>query len=419
MALLLPGCAGGESTSAEPTAAARQLAADCDAVVRRLLAIGQGYLDSIDTSRATDPTTGSAADEQPADDADADVAERSEEFRRALTDLRAYAGQSGCDPERFQDRFSQGLAALATGGPVARAVQQQLVADAAGRRAPTGELASGDDLASAVAATASGGTVRLQAGTFELADALVLLRGVTITGAGRDATTLVSAAGDAVLVLTGEPVALRGMTVRTGGDDPGSVVTGGPGAEVTIDEVRISGGVSSETGEGAGVLMAEGPGGQEGPRRRTTLRMTDSELTGNGGAGLLASGEQRVELDRVTASDNGLCGLCFVGRSDGTVQETTVTGSPAGVLIGGAARPVLRTTTVTGGEVGVQVLGTAAPELDRVTVAGSSRAGVVWGDTATGVARGTTCRDVPFPLVVGPDAAPTVEGDGCPVARGQ
>lgn len=44
--------------------------------------------------------------------------------------------------------------------------------------------------AAAVAAAARGATVQLSAGTFELTDTLALLRGVTLRGAGRDATVL-------------------------------------------------------------------------------------------------------------------------------------------------------------------------------------------------------------------------------------
>jgi len=79
----------------------------------------------------------------------------------------------------------------------------------------------------------------------------------------------------------------------------------------------------------------------------------------------------------------------------------------------------VRGVTVRGGEVGVQVLGTSSPELDGVTVVGASRAAVVWGDTASGSARRTTCTDVPFGIVVGPQAAPALDANDCRLARGQ
>lgn len=396
-----------------------ELGADCDAKVDSVLAVGQRYLDSIDGLRAPDPAADTGrptVTPSPGEGA----AERSAQFRDALADVRRHAASVGCDADRFQARFRSGLSELNASGPVSRAVQQQLLADADGRTRLPGPLPAGGDLAAAVASTDAGGTLRLEPGTYRLDDVLVLLRGVTLEGAGRDATTIESAAGAAVVVLTDEPVALRGLTVRTSGTQPGTVVTAGPGADLLLSGARVSGGVVGPDGQdGLGVLMAAGEGGQTGPRRRTTLRADDVDVAGNGGGGVLLSGEHRLEATALSVTGNGVCGLCFVGLSDGVAADSVVEGSPAGVLVGGGARPVLRSLDVRGGEVGVQVLGTAAPELDNVRVEGASRASVVFADSATGVVRGATCTGSEFGLVVGPSAAPTVEGEGCQLARGQ
>lgn len=415
-ALALTGCSSGAEDEAASSPSARPGA--CEDAVAALLASGQQYLDSLggDAASPSAPASPRAtATDEP------DPTERGDRFATALADLQRHADQVGCDAAELQDRLVGGLRELRAGGPVAEAVQARLAAQLAGARPSQAPLTPGDDVVAALAAAPDGGTVRLGAGRFDLDDGLVLLRGVTLEGAGRDATVL-AAGGEAgtVLVLTGEPVTVRGLALEHVGAVPASVLTAGPGASLVLEQVRASGAVAEpEGGGGAGVLMSAGAGGQTGATRRTTVRMTDVVVSGNGSAGVLVNGDHRVELVRVVATGSSTCGVCLLGTSDGTVQESEVADNAAGVVVAGAARPVVRGVTVRGGEVGVQVLGTSSPELDGVTVAGASRAAVVWGDTASGSARRTTCTDVPFGIVVGPQAAPTVEDNTCALARGQ
>jgi hypothetical protein len=201
------------------------------------------------------------------------------------------------------------------------------------------------------------------------------------------------------------------------------VLSAAPGATLDLASVRASGAVAVPVadggGGGAGVLLSAGPGGQTGATRRTTLRMEDACARGQRVGRPARDRGAPVEVTGLRAAGNGDCGVLLPRFSDGTLVDAELDGNGAGVLVGGRAAPVVRGGTASGGEVGVQVLGTSRPELDGLTVRGASRAGLVWGDSATGVARGTTCTDVPFGIVVGPQAAPTVEGDGCQVARGQ
>jgi hypothetical protein len=411
-ALLLAACgdAAEPDAGATPTA---QVEADCRAAVDTLLATTQRYLDSIGGTTATGGTEPPA----PADDA----AEAEEEFTSALSNVRSYAGSLGCDPERFRDDLAAGLQQLTAGGPVANAVLLQLQADAAGTPQPA-TVAPGADLAAAVAAAPPDGVVSLEPGEHVLEETLVLLRGVTLRGAGRDATTVRSAAaGGVLLVLTGEAVALEELTLARSGDQPGPVLSAAPAATLALTGARVTGARADAEGVGGiGVLMAAGAAGQVGPTRRTSLRFTDSEAVDNAVAGVVVAGEHRAEVAGAVLDRSGQCGICFIDTSDGTVADSRFTGNAAGLVVAGQARPAVTGGTVSGGEVGIQVLDRAAPQVDGVTVSGSARAAFLFADASTGTVRGSTCTDVPFGIVVGPQAAPEIgENTGCPLARGE
>lgn len=414
--VLVAACDRGPTEEELADAAEARRATDCAAAVDSLLGVTQRYLDSIEGSSAT-------SDAEPGDDraADADAAAAdSEQFTDALGNIRGYAADLGCDPEVFQDDLSEGLERLTAGGPVARAVLLQLQAEDSGS-ATKPSLAPGDDVAAAVAAAPSGATVELGPGTHELSDTLVLLRGVTLRGAGRDATVLQSPApGGVVLVLTGEPVALHDLAVTHAGDAPGPAVSGGPAASLSITGARISGArADAEGAGGVGVLMAAGVGGQTGPVRRTSLQVTDTEIVDNEVAGFVVAGEHRADIAGTTVVRSGQCGVCFLGTSDGTVADSRFADNAAGVVVGSDAKPAVQGNEINGGEVGIQVIDRAAPEITGNTVTGSARAALIWTDTAAGRVDGNRCIDVEFGIVVGSTAAPFLAENDCRVARGE
>lgn len=411
LAVLLAGCSDDSATSSSQPTASR-LAADCAAAVDSILTTTQGYLGSIDAANASaspGPTP------SPAED---DLASVQAEYQRAVSDVQAYAASLGCDPREFAADVAEGLRELRAGGPVARAVLLQIRSQA--DPVPSGPVPPGSDLALAVAAAEPGATVQLSAGEYVVDETLTLLRGVKLVGAGRDATTLRSSAAEGtVLVLTADDVTLEALTL-TRGDAPGSVVSAAPTASLSVVDARISGARSvPEGGGGVGVLMSAGAGGQLGATRRTTLRMSGSELVDNAVAGLVVAGEHRVDVAGSSFVRDGTCGVCFLDTADGVLADSAFDGSSAGVVVSGSARPVIRGGSVAGGEVGLQVLEGAAPDFDGVAVRGSSRAAVLFGDRATGSARRLTCSEVPYGIVVGPQAAPTLEDNDCQLARGQ
>ncbi len=414
--LILPACQGTSPDDDRVAAAEARKAADCAAAVDSLLFVTQAYLDGVGSTSAS-----SGAAPSPSVGPSADPEAEQEQFARALRDIRGYASRRGCDQEQFQSQLTEGLAALSTGGPVARAVLLQLQADTAAAARPAGPLQPGDDVAAAVAAAASGATVQLSAGTFELTDTVAMLRGVTLRGAGRDATVLqTGAAGGALLVLTGEPVILQDLNIRRTGDFPGPVLSAAPVAALELTSVRITGARADADGVGGvGILMSAGSGGQTGPTRRVSLRVTDSEILDNAVAGVVIAGEHRAEIVRTVIERSGQCGVCYLDISDGQVRDSRFTDNAAGIVAGGDARPRIEASSVTGGEVGVQAIDRAAPHVTGSTVTAAARAAFVWTNSATGRLDGNRCVDVEFGIVAGPSSAPLLGENDCQVARGE
>lgn len=407
-------CSG--SSGGGDRAAADRKAADCNGSATSMLTVTQRYLDGLETTSRTGTTA-------PGPSPTADTADHSDQqqFAEAIRNIRAYATSHGCDPVAFQQVLSSGLQRLRTGGPVARAVLLQLRGPARNKAPGSAALRPGDDLASAVASAPSGSTVVLGAGTFVVDDTIAVLRGVTLRGAGRDRTRLQSAvAGGPVLVLTSEQVTFEDLTLLRTGTVPGPVVSAGPAATLVLRGARVSGARADAQGRGGiGVLMSGGPGGQTGPRRRTSLTVLDSELLDNAVAGVVVGGEHRARIERTLLARSGQCGVCFLGTSDGVVTHSRFVDNSAGIVAGGDGRPLIVATSITGGQVGVQAIDRSAPELRGVTVTGAARAAMIWTGTARGRVEGSRCVSDPFGIVVGPRALPFVGTNSCAVARGR
>jgi hypothetical protein len=411
-ALLLPACSddGGPAT-AEPSSG--RLEADCAAAVEQILLTTQRYLDSIAATSASAP-----AEPDPEPPAAADPAEAEQQYTSALAGVREHVDSIGCDQAQFRRDLVSGLEGLRAGGPVATAVLAQLQVESGGARR-TATVPPGGDLVRAVAAAPEDGVVQLEAGEYQLPETLVLLRGVTIRGAGRDLTTVRSSDETVVLVLTGEPVTLDALTLTRSGEQPGSVLSASPSATLAVTAARISGGRTDDAGTGGiGVLMAAGDGGQGGPARRTSLRFLDSEAVDNAVAGVVLAGEHRAEIAGSVVERSGQCGICFLSTTDGTVADSRLSANAAGLVVSGDARPVVRSLTIDGGEVGVQVLERGAPQLDGTTVRGSAQAAFLFADQGRGLVRGSTCEGTAPGIVVGPASAPELDVNDCTLVRG-
>ncbi len=423
-ALALGGCSGDAASRPDPTTSASLAAEiDCTAAVDSIVFATQRYVDSYAAGSAvaaSDATTeapssspsGAPASPTPTAYSDAD-------FQADLSAAQGVIAERGCDPARVRADLENGLADVTPQGAVADAVLRQLTASLTGRLAPeptTREASPGDDLADVLAALPEGSTVTLAPGEYGLSDPLVLLTGVTIRGAGRDATTIVSTAPEAaVLVLTAGRVELADLTVRHEGDAPASGMLAGPAASVVATGVRFAGGrVDAEGLGGSGVLMFAP--GEDAAGRGTTLEATDTEFADNAGGGIVLTGGHQASVVRGTFHGNGQCGICFLGAVGGSVEDSTFEGNGVGIAVTGTAAPALLRNTIAGGEVGFQASDQAAPVVDGATISGSARAAVIYTGTASGRLDHVTCVDVPFGIVVGPSVYPELGENTCALA---
>lgn len=424
MLVALVGCGddGGREAGPPSDTAVDDTEAECAAAVASIVSATERYVRSYEDGRAVSAGTATAEDPSTSTTAPDSDPETSTEagFRATLADAQAVLTEQGCDPTRTRGELTRGLSRVSAEDPVADAVLRQLTASMTGEAAtrPTvTTVAVGDDLRDALARSPDGSTLQLEAGEHRLDGPLVLLAGIEIRGAGRDATTILSTAPEAaVLALTERRVELTGLTVRHEGDAPGSVVLGGPAASIVVSEARLTGGKADSDGQGgAGILMYAA--GDDAAGRGTTLEVTDAELRDNEAAGILLTGGHRSSIVGAVLASNGQCGICFLGPSDGSVEDSTFDGNGVGIAVAGTAAPALLRISVTGGDVGLQVSNSAAPAVEGATISGSARAAVIYSGPAAGSLDGVTCENVPFGVVVDAEARPHLGDVDCELTR--
>lgn len=420
--LVLAGCADSAPDRPDPTISASLAAeVDCTAAVSSIVFATQRYVDSyaagsaVAASDATgDESASPARTPTPTPTAYSDA-----DFQDAIAGAQGVISERGCDPARVRADLEDGLGDVTPQGAVADAVLRQITASLTGRLSAepaTRAVVPGDDLADVLAELPEGSTITLAAGEYALSEPLVLLTGVTIRGAGRDATTIRSTAPEAALLaLTGGRVELADLTVRHEGDAAASALLAGPAASVVASGARFAGGRTDADGlGGAGVLMFAG--GEDAAGRGTTLEVTDTELAENQAGGIVLTGGHRASVLRGVFRANVQCGICFLGAVDGSVEDSTFEGNGVGIAVTGTAAPTLLRNAISGGEVGLQASDEAAPMVDGATISGAARAAVIYTGTASGRLNGVTCTDVPFGIVVGPSVAPTLKDNSCDLA---
>jgi hypothetical protein len=407
LVVMLVGCA---ATTPEPSATATRNAAECSAAAAGIV-------------KAADKVVTDYG--QPPGGATGTAATTGDPLTVAVAKAREIRDRLDCDPGAFDTELKKGLAAIERDGPLASAVWRRVSASLLGTvRQKAGEwvLAAGENLQDAVARASEGTTVVLPAGTIDLDATLVLLEGITLRGAGRDATTIRSTASDAaIIVVTASVVRLENLTVDLIGAQPASGLVAGPSASVALTGVRIAGAIAGVGGGdvgggGAGVYLSAQ--GNAGSGRGTTLEITDSLFERNGWAGVAVAGGHRVSIRSATFARNGEVGLIFLDESSGSVSGSTFTDNKVGLAATGSATPTWLASTVTGGSVGAQMDAAAAPVIDGLTISGSTSAAVIFGGTSGGSIGGTTCENVPYGIVISNTAAPTLGENGCAVARG-
>ena len=194
---------------------------------------------------------------------------------------------------------------------------------------------------------APGSTVRLSAGEHRLRDTVVVLRGITIVGAGRGRTTLTSDAPDAALLaLTPDRIDLRDLALRHVGDEAASLIVGSSTTTLALERVELSGARAVARGGteqrrtpasgGSAVLMAGEDGSGE---RETTLEVTDSVFRDNQASGILLGGSHVASVVDSRFVASGQCGICFTGSSSGEVRSSRFRAASPASSPPGAPRP--------------------------------------------------------------------------------
>jgi hypothetical protein len=192
---------------------------------------------------------------------------------------------------------------------------------------------------------------------------------------------------------------------------------GGPTSALVVTDVRLEGARATAKGVGGNAVLMTARAGAT-PDRGTTLQVTGASFAGNASAGVMLAGGHRASIRRSRFSGNGECGVCFLDASSGAVRSSRFVGNKVGVAALDRAKPLLLGDTFAGGAVGVQVSGRARAVVRRADVSGATRAAINFSDRTRGRVDRSTCADVPFGVVVAPDALPFVGDNDCAVARG-
>ena len=407
------GCSGGGSatTAASPPS-------PCESVARDVLKATQLYVDSfaIDQKVSSSPSVSPSAASSTAP-----AGMTPQQYSDLITHARSALATNRCDQARFHDALAAGLPGVRSRGAIAAAVLAQLrvsLTSSLPAAAVTRRVTAHDDLTQALAAVPDGSTLVLDRGTYRLSDTLVLLRPVTLRGAGKTATVLTSGAADAaVLVMTDHPVTLESLDVRRTGTATGSGVVTGPSSLLTLRDVRVEGARSDSQGQGGvGVLLSASAASTQSAV--VTFQATRSEFVGNASAGVAAGGGHRTAITSSRFDRNGQCGICYLGLATGSVLQSTFNANSVGIAVGAGAKPVVRDNDVSGGAVGIQVGGSAQPTISGNTIKGVSRASMVFIGSAAGTVNGNNCSGDRTGIAVARSAFPTVKTNACRVSLG-
>lgn len=400
-----PSASGSATASGGPSGSA------CAQASSDLVGAVQRYVDAYGTpltGTATGAATGNPDDKQ---------------FQAAVQAAQDTVRAKACDLPEFRRSVEAGLSSVKARGPVAHAVLLRLTASMTGTAkatAATITVRPTDDLPRRLADLAAGSVVVLVAGRYRLDASLALLEGVTVRGAGRDKTTIESSAAEAgVLVLTDGRVEFRDLTVSHSGKATGDLLVGGPTSALVLTRVRATGALLSKTtaNGGNGVLMTSRAGNTKG--RGTTLEVTDSTFDHNAAAGIVVTGVHVASIRKARFEANQNCGVCFSGTSTGAVRDSAFVGNRIGVAVLEHAKPAIDDTTFSGGLFAIQAANASTPVIRTVRISGASKAAMIFADTSGGSVDSATCVEVPYGIVVSPEAAPLLGTNSCTLAEGK
>ena len=279
-----------------------------------------------------------------------------EELRAEIDVARADALGRGCGDFGFEEMLAAEARSISGQGPIGRPLAASLRGeDPAAGPPETVELGPDDDLAGTLYRLGGGSVVNLAAGTYDLEEALLVDRELTINGAGVGRTTIQSTAREgAILVVQPGALSLSDVAVEHSGEAPANVVVAA-GSGLLLESVHLSGAVADPEGEegGHGLLLL----GPEGSARSV---VSDSQFVGNERIGLAMFGTASAHIGGVVASGNGVCGICLFDDATADLESSSLVGNEVGM--GVSADGTLRATglEVTGSTVAAAVIEASA-----------------------------------------------------------
>lgn len=201
----------------------------------------------------------------------------------------------------------------------------------------------GDSLEEAIGRLATGGILRLRAGTYRLNRPLTIYDSLQLMGDGLETTTVVCDRPEYVISLEGEGHwRVSGITVCHEGKSPawGLAVDRGT---LQVEACRFAGAVSNEQGEyGSGLLITG--------EAQATVRSSQAE--GNE-VGIDVAGTANAELEENVCTNN-VFGILFGAESSGSARMNVCTECETGILVTGAASPMLTRNRCERNNVGIQ-----------------------------------------------------------------
>lgn len=392
MALVASACSAPERETAPSEAAGQDAAEGCvvgaDRIVERL----DGFLDELpeqtpDEFLAQDQIEGLGAFQ---DDVAAIIAETTDQ-RSTLCNLD---GLQTLIAERLTEAEPEGVLETFLVNTVLR-----------GGELTTSDVVVGpnDDVEAVLGLLDDGSSITFSAGTYDFVRPLIIQRDVAVLGAGQDATTIRSSAGDAAIVVVGRGLLrTRDLTIEHTGLEQASVVVAF-GRPVDMAATTLRGGVSD--GEGAGgnalVLTDDVFGGGEFDPDQPGSVIADTILAGNEGAGLVVDGALAPTLVESTVSDNAICGVCLFSAATGVIEASLIERNAFGIQVGDVSTLTARNNTVSTNTVaGVVIVGEANVVLETNTVLENVEAGIVVQEAGSAIVRGNTVGVQPFGLSI-------------------
>ena len=304
-----------------------------------------------------------------------------EEFR---TEVAGLLVNENCNAEVFDSLLDDRLQALTGENLLTDFLVSTIRSNPKQRTTRNVVVEPTDDLVAVLASLDQGSTITLAAGTHDVSETLLVQVGITVQGVSRDDTTISSTAGDAAIAVFGDgALDLRDLTLRHVGPKRSSGILTFA-APVEVRNARVTGAVADEDGVGgvglllsaSQILDADGETLGTGDGALSAI-VTDTEVAGNGFAGIVLAGGLQGALDGNVVTGNGGCGICFFDGATGFARGNIIEGNQIGVQISEGAAPDIAQNTVQANEIaGVLIDGDAAPAVFDNDIAQNGEAGV-------------------------------------------